>query len=416
MTNTTHHKVLIIGGGAAGITVAASLRRRGAAGMDIAVVEPSDMHYYQPAFTLVGGGACSLAELRRNETALMPPKVTWIRDAVTAFHPEQNAVSLKSGSRPTYDFLVVCPGLQLNWGQVEGLKDALGKNGVCSNYSPEHAEYTWQCLRNLKPGAVALFTQPPLPFKCPGAPQKIAYLAADHLRRKGMLKDCKLHFLTHAPTMFSVPLFAKELKKIADRYGINTCFQTNLAAVDSAARKATFKILGGEKEGQTVAFDYDMLHVTPPQSAPDFVRSSPVANAAGYVEVHQNSMQHVKYKNVFGLGDACSTPNSKTAAAIRKQSPVVVRNLLRLMRNEAIEEGYDGYASCPLTTAYGKVLMAEFIYGGKVTPTFPLDPRKERKLNWWIKTVALPRMYWDYMLKGREWFFEHNTDWTEPGA
>ncbi|MBI3068653.1 MAG: NAD(P)/FAD-dependent oxidoreductase, partial [Betaproteobacteria bacterium] len=298
--------------------------------------------------------------------------------------------------------------------QVEGLKDALGRNGVCSNYSPEYAEYTWECLRNLKPAATALFTQPPLPFKCPGAPQKIAYLAAHHLRRKGMLKDCALHFLTHAPSMFTVPLFAKELKKIADGYGITVHFQTNLVAVDGANRKASFKVVGGEEEGQTLTLGYDMLHATPPQSAPDFVRSSPLANSAGYIEVHQHSLQHVKYKNVFGLGDAGSTPNSKTAAAIRKQSPVVVRNLLHLIRGGALEEGYDGYASCPLTTAYGKVLMAEFIYGGKVTPTFPLDPRKERGLYWWVKTTGLPRMYWDYMLKGHEWFFKHDTNWKEP--
>lgn len=416
MVNSMHHQALIVGGGTAGITVAASLRRRGGSSIDIAIVEPSDVHYYQPAFTLVGGGACSLAELRRNETALMPPRVAWIRDAVTAFDPEHNAVSLKSGSRLTYDFLVVCPGLQLNWEQIEGLKDALGKNGVCSNYSPHYVEYTWECLRNLKPGATALFTQPPLPFKCPGAPQKIAYLAAHHLRRKGMLKDCTLQFLTHAPTMFAVPLFAKELKKIADRYGINVHFQTNLVAVDSANRKATFKVVGGEKVGQTVTLGYDMLHATPPQGAPDFVRSSPLANSTGYVEVHQHNLQHVKYKNVFGLGDVGSTPNSKTAAAIRKQSPVVVRNLLHLIGGGALEEGYDGYASCPLTTAYGKVLMAEFVYGGKVTPTFPLDPRKERGLYWWVKTTGLPHMYWDYMLKGHEWFFKQDTNWTEPSA
>ena len=221
MADKTHHQVLIIGGGTAGITVATSLRRRGGPGIDVAIVEPSGVHYYQAAFTLVGGGACSLEDTRRDETTLIPRGVTWVRKAVSAIDPAKHAVSLKSGGGLTYDYLVVCPGLQLNWEQVEGLKEAFGKNGVCSNYSPDTVEYTWECLRNLKPGATALFTQPPLPFKCPGAPQKIAYLAADHLRRKGMLKECKLHFLTHAPTMFAVPLFAKELKKIADRYGIN---------------------------------------------------------------------------------------------------------------------------------------------------------------------------------------------------
>ncbi len=415
MLETRHHQILIVGGGAAGITVASALKRRkGRRDLDIAVIEPADLHYYQPALTLVGAGNCSLAKTRRNERDLIPPGVPWIKDAVERFDPENKTVELASGGAVGYDYLVVCPGLELNWDRIDGLETTLGKNGVCSNYDPKYAEYTWSCIRKLSRGAKVLFTQAPLPFKCPGAPQKIAYLTADHLKKRGILTDCDLHFLTHAPAMFAVPLFAKELTKIAARYGINVHFQHNLVAVDAEAKRATFEVVGGDREGETVSLDFDMLHVTPPQSPPQAVKSSPLANQAGFVDVHQNSMQHTKYKTVFGLGDACSTPNSKTAAAVRKQAPVVVRNLLHLIDGRALDEDYDGYASCPLTTAYGKVIMAEFIYGGKVTPTFPLDPRKERWAYWWVKTTGLPWMYWRYMLKGHEWFFKHNVDYVEP--
>ena len=134
------------------------------------------------------------------------------------------------------------------------------------------------------------------------------------------------------------------------------------------------------------------------------------------MDVHQGSLQHAKYANIFALGDAGSTPNSKTAAAVRKQAPVVVRNLLRLIDGDnALEDTYDGYASCPLTTAYDKVIMAEFCYGGKVTPTLPLDPRKERWVNMWIKKTGLPIFYWNYMLKGFEMFPGHNTHFAESG-
>ena len=214
--------------------------------------------------------------------------------------------------------------------------------------------------------------------------------------------------------MFAVPFFSKELDKVVARYGIKVHFQHNLVSVDGEKKSATFEIAGGDQKGVKITMDFDMLHATPPQSPPQAVKSGPLANEAGFVDVHQPSLQHKKYSNIFGLGDACSTPNSKTAAAIRKQAPVVVRNLFVLINGGKLDEGYDGYASCPLTTAYGKVIMAEFIYGGKVTPTFPLDPRKERWLNWWIKTTGLPMMYWDYMLKGHEWFFEHNLDYVEP--
>ncbi|CAH9019821.1 FAD/NAD(P)-binding oxidoreductase [Candidatus Nitrosacidococcus sp. I8] len=414
MANMKHHQIVIVGGGAAGITVAASLRRKkGGKKLDIAIIEPSNNHYYQPAFTLVGAGAYSLEKTRRSEKSLIPSNVEWIQDSVTSFSPQNNQVKLASGQLIDYDYLVVCPGLELNWDKVEGLKETLGKNGVCSNYSHDYAPYTWECIQGLNQGAKAIFTQPPLPFKCPGAPQKIAYLAADHLR-KNKITESTLYFCTHAPVMFGVPLFSKELDKVVARYGIHAKFQHNLVAVDGKNKQATFEVIGGGKTGEKITLDFDILHVTPPQSAPEVVKSSPLANEAGYIDVHKHSMQHTQYKNVFSLGDACSAPNSKTAAAVRKQAPVVVKNLLHLIQGGEIEEGYEGYASCPLTTGYGKMILAEFIYGGKVTPTFPLDPRKERLLNWWIKVTGLPILYWDYMLKGYEWFFAYNTNYEEP--
>jgi len=407
--------IVIVGGGAAGITTAASLVRKAAGTkLDISLVEPSETHYYQPAFTLVGAGAFKFDHTQRPEAQLIPAHVEWVKERVTGFEPEQNRVKLSSGSTLAYDYLVVCPGLELNWDKIEGAREALGKNGICSNYDPAFAEYTWSSLQNLGAGATALFTQAPLPFKCPGAPQKIAYLAAHHLQRKGILKQCKLHFLTHAPSMFGVAFFAKELVKVAARWGIHTHFQHNLVAVDWKTNTATFDIVGGDKQGQKASMKFDLLHMTPPQSPPAAVKTSALANAAGFVDVNQNTMQHVKFPNVFSLGDACSTPNSKTAAAVRKQAPVVVRNLLTLIRGGQLEPGYDGYASCPLTTAFGKVIMAEFIYGGKVTPTFPLDPRQERWVNWWIKATGLPFFYWHYMLKGHDWFFPHDKDFVEP--
>jgi sulfide:quinone oxidoreductase len=415
MPGITHHQVLIVGGGAAGITVAAILRRR-APGTDIAIVEPSADHYYQPAFTLVGAGVYSLERTRRPEQSLIPVGVSWIRDAAQTFEPEKNTVRLKNGDVVTYDYLVVCTGVKLDWGKIAGLAETLGKNGVCSNYSPAYVNYTTECLRNLKPGSRAVFTQPPLPFKCPGAPQKIVYLTADNLQRRGILKQCSLDYYVHAPVIFGVPYFARELVKIAARYGVNVHYQQNLVAVDGPAKTAIFEKVGDEGKGERVTIPFDMLHVSPPQSPPDEIKASPLANAAGFVEVNQNSMQHVRYPNVFALGDVASSPNSKTAAAVRKQAPVVVANILHLIGKTPVEPAYDGYASCPLTTGVGKAILAEFIYGGKVTPTLPLNPAKEHWAGWWIKTTGLPILYWDYMLKGHVAFPKHNTAFKEDAA
>jgi sulfide:quinone oxidoreductase len=362
VANTQHHQILTIGGGTAGITVAASLRRRGSRSLDIAIVEPSETHYYQPCLTLVGAGAYDIAKAQRPEQSLIPAGVTLIRGAAQSFDPDKNSVVLGNGDTLTYDYLVVCTGVKLDWGKIDGLPAALGKNGVCSNYSPLYAPYTWQCVQGLKSGSRVVFTQPPLPFKCPGAPQKIVYLTADRLRRAGTLQACDLQYFVHAPVVFGVPFFARELMKVVTRYGIKAHFQQNLVAVDGAAKTATFEAVGEADKGKRVTIPFDMLHISPPQSPPDAIAKSPLANSSGWVEVNQNSMQHVRYPNVFSLGDVSSAPNSKTAAAVRKQAPIVVRNLLHMIAGTSVEAGYDGYASCPLTTAYGKVAKSRRHY------------------------------------------------------
>lgn len=396
---TQHHTLLIVGGGAAGVSVANNMRRINA-NIDIALIEPSEKHYYQPGFTIIGGGAYTMKETVRNEADLIHASVTWIKDFAETFQPETNTISLRSGDTLSYDYLVVCPGLQLDWDKVEGLKDTIGKNNVCSNYSADTVEYTWECIRNLQSGT-ALFTQPPMPIKCAGAPQKIMYLAADRFRKKGILDKMNIEFCNAGPAMFGIPFFAKALNKVVIGYGIKTNFNHNLVAIDGPAKTATFETTDSEGNKQRVTKAFDMIHVTPPQSAPDFIKNSPLANSAGWVDVNDKTLQHHKYANIFGLGDATSTPNAKTAAAVRKQVPILVDNILHLINNQPLDEKYDGYGSCPLTTSLSTVMLAEFAYGGKVTPSFPLlDPRKNLFI-WWIgKKIGFPWMYWHLMIKG----------------
>lgn len=405
------HDVLIVGGGAAGISVAANLRRKNKE-IDIAIIEPSEVHYYQPGFTIIGSGQYTLKKAGKQEKDLIPSNVTWIKDYADSFQPDDNSVTLKSGDKVSYDYLVVCPGLQLDWDKIKGLKDTLGKNGVSSNYSAETVEYTWECLKNLK-GGTALFTQPPMPIKCAGAPQKIMYMAADLFRRKGIADKFTIEFCNAGPGMFGVPFFAKALSQVVADYGITTQFSHNLVAIDGEKKEATFDVTKDEKTEQvTKSFDY--IHVSPPQSAPDFIKNSPLASEAGWVPVDKNSLQHDKYKNVFSLGDVTNTPNAKTAAAVRKQVPVVACNILASMAGTELSTKYDGYGSCPLTTSIGKVMLAEFSYGGKVTPSFPLlDPRTNSWM-WWIgKKIGFPWMYWSLMLKGSEFDIPHKESYAK---
>jgi len=390
------HDVLIIGGGTAGITVAAQLLQQEAA-PNVTIVDPSNTHDYQPIWTLVGGGVFPREVSRRAMADVMPRGVNWIRDRVTAFNPEKNEVQTEGGKQLIYNELIVAPGIQLNWDAVKGLPDAINKGGVCSNYGYDKVPYTWETIQAFQ-GGNAVFTFPATPIKCAGAPQKIMYLAEETFRRRGIRKQANVIYASATAGIFGIPKYAQALDKIVEERNIQTQFSKNLVEVRQDAREAVFHDVNGAEE---LVLRYEMLHVTPPQSAPDFVRKSPLANADGWVEVDKHTLQHEKYPNVFSLGDASSLPCSKTGAAVRKQAPVCVENVIAFRASKPLLGHYDGYASCPLVTGYGKVILAEFGYDGVIMETFPFDQAQERYSMYALKAYGLPNLYWHGMLQGR---------------
>ncbi|WP_434771753.1 TIGR01244 family sulfur transferase [Pseudomonas entomophila] len=402
--DTQHYDVVIVGAGAGGLSACASLLKRRKS-LNLCLVDPATSHYYQPGWTLVGAGVFKQEVTERSMASLIPSGVTWEKASVTTFEPECNRVELDNGRLLTYDALIVAPGIELDWEAIPGLAETLGRNGVTSNYRFDLAPYTWEQVRTLRRGR-ALFTQPPMPIKCAGAPQKAMYLSADHWLRVGALDDIDIEFHTAMPALFGVAAYVPALMEYVERYQARLNVGSTLTAVNGADRVATFSRT--DATGQTIEHTrrFDLLHVCPPQKAPDFVRNSPLANEAGWVDVDQDTLCHLRYANIFALGDASSTPNAKTAAAARKQAPVVADNTLAYLEGKPLCAVYDGYGSCPLTVERGKIVLAEFGYGGKILPTFPrwlLDGKRPSRLAWHLKTEALPRLYWDGMLKGREW-------------
>ena len=390
-------KVVIVGGGTGGILAAARLRR---AGVDrITVVEPSGSHYYQPLWTLVGGGRCPAATTVRPEARVMPKGVTWVREAATGVDPAAQAVTTPSGQLH-YDYLVMAPGIQLDFGQVPGLTEALGQRGVSSNYRFDLAPRTWEFIRDLR-GGTALFTMPAGPIKCAGAPQKIAYLAADWWRSQGVLDRTRVILVLPTAAMFSQPDWAKVLEGIAAGYGIEVRKESQLTEVDGDSKRA---VIADTKAGTKETIEYDVLHATPPQSAPDWVKATPLADPAspfGYVRVDKHTLQSLDWPNVFALGDASNLPTSKTGAAIRAQAPVLAANLLAAMRGQGPRRRYNGYTSCPLVTSRNRMLLAEFDYDFKRTPTLPfINTLKPRYDMWLLKRYGLPSLYWNLMVKG----------------
>lgn len=403
-TQPINYDVVIVGGGAAGIATTASLLRR-EPHLNIAIIEPADHHYYQPGWTLVGAGVFPQTQTRRPMADVIPKQATWIKGAVQSFQPDQNQVTLLDKQPIGYQVLVVAAGLKLNWAAINGLPEGLGKQGITSNYAYELAPYTWQLVNKLKTGR-AIFTQPQLPIKCAGAPQKALYLSADHWHKQSTLKDITVEFYNTGETLFGIEEYVPALMQYIEKYSAKLFYKHTLTAVDADTKTAIFEKLDSDGSKENIERTFDFLHVCPPQSAPDFIRNSPLANNNGWVNVHQDTLLHTHFDNIFALGDVCSTPNAKTAAAVRKQAPVVAKNTIQCIKGYPLQALYNGYGSCPLTVERGKIVLAEFLYGGKLDPTFPSWINKgtqPSRFAWYLKHKVLPSVYWHGMLKGREW-------------
>ncbi|MEW4467661.1 FAD/NAD(P)-binding oxidoreductase [Parasphingorhabdus sp. JC815] len=402
----THGKsfnVVIVGGGSAGIATASSILKRNRK-LSLAIIDPADDHYYQPGWTMVGGGVFSAKFTHRKQQDVIPDRAHWIESAVMTFDPQNNSLQTSDGREIGYDVLIVCPGIKLDWEQIEGLAETLGKNGVTSNYRYDLAPYTFRLVQDMTSGR-ALFTQPPMPIKCAGAPQKSMYLSCSKWEREAVLDNIDVQFHNSGAVLFGVSEYVPALMEYIERYNANLNFESKLVAVNGEAKTATFEQKNGDST-RRVEESFDMIHVVPPQVAPDFVRNSPLAGVDGFVEVDQTTLRHIRYDNIFSLGDACNAPNAKTMAAARKQAPVVAVNALATLDGKPMAANYDGYGSCPLTVERGKIVLAEFGYGGKLTPSFPswlIDGTRPSRLSWLLKDTILPPVYWHGMLKGREW-------------
>ncbi len=394
----THYQVMIIGGGNAGLSVAAYLLRKNSS-LDIAILEPSKKHFYQPAWTLVGGGVFPIEKTVRDEADYIPEKSTWLKEYASGFDPENKLVLTREGSTYSYDYLIVCPGIQLNWKAVKGLTESLGKNGVTSNYSFQYAPYTFECIRNYK-GGPAIFHNPHTPMKCGGAPHKIMYLAADYFR-KHKIKETDIQYWSGGSRLFGIDKYENTLLEIVKRNHIKLQFQVRLDEIDGPAKQAHYTGIGAGNSGNKYVVDYNFIHIAPPQGPPDFISNSKLANNNGWVDVNTQTLQHVRYPYIFALGDAAGLPTAKTGAAIRKQVPVLVSNMLSHMNKKQLSASYDGYSSCPIVTGYGKLMLAEFNYQNQVTETFPFDQSRERWSMYQLKRHFLPRLYWGAILKGR---------------
>jgi sulfide:quinone oxidoreductase len=393
------HEVLIIGGGNAGVSLAARLERYGV--KDVALIEPKDHHLYQPLFSHIAGGRAQAKEAVRSQESVTPKGVTWIREAAVDVDANANTVTLASGTTVAYGQLVVCPGLQYDWDAVPGLADAVHSPHGASHYEFELAPKAWTLLSGLTSGT-AVFTMPAGPVKCGGASQKPMYLACDYWKDQGVLDQIRVVMVQPYPTVFGVPEVDRELDRKIAEYGIELWTNSELVSVDASGQDATIR---NTESGSEDILHYDVLNAVPPQSAPDWLKATDLPAASdkgGFVEVDRQTLRHLRYPNVWSLGDAAGTTNSKSGGALRKQTKVVAKNLVAARKGKPLPEKYNGYSVCPFTVSRDTVVFAEFDDRYRPMPTIPRVPTwNESKLSWVVDRDMFPQVYWNLILKGR---------------
>jgi len=421
-------RILIIGGGLAGMSTARRLTTK-LSNPDITIIEPNEYSSnYQPGQTLVGGGIWDVDEVIFKRDDYVPDSVKLIKEKAIAFTPQENFVVTDKGTKVEYDYMVVATGLHLDFERLKGITAAgrcytAGDNStllkvlgddVCSIWTTEGSARTWEIMQakiaeakkladaGSKKKLRFIFTHPNTPIKCGGAPKKIMNLANARLKEAGARDNVEMLFCTNGGAMFGIPEYHDAVLGQFKREGFKWKYRHNLLEVHKDRKVAVFDSKWQEKgpwdpimheyevipKHEKVEIAYDFLHIAPPQMAPREIRESNVGSPAGWVPVNKHTLQHFQYKNIYAIGDVAQVPMGKTGGSVRKQYKVLVDNLVAQMAGKKLPKKYHGYTVCPLVTDIGRVMLAEFNWTVKPTPSFPLDPTVERWM-WWLMKVHL---------------------------
>ncbi|WP_265521183.1 NAD(P)/FAD-dependent oxidoreductase [Oerskovia flava] len=395
MSSPRQHDVLVLGGGNAGLSLAGRLVRDGC--RDVAVVEPKDVHHYRPLLSYVASGMATLDDLTRPQDDVVPAGVLRYPARVVGLDPQRSVVRLDDGTELGYGDLAVCPGSEVDWDAVPGSEEAMGTPFAATSYLPELAGRTWEMLSSLTSGR-AVFALASWQVPCFPVGLKPLFVAADHWRRTGVLGAIDIELVVQASRLVDDPRAERELRAACTEYGVRVRTSTSVVSIDPTDRTARLRTPHG-----TDTTHYDALFLAPPHRAPRWVSESGLATtgSGGFVAVDPETLQHVTFPRVWGLGDAAAVDAMPSGGALRRQVPVVAANIQARRKGTPMQH-YDGYSLAPITTSRRELLLAEFDRDGRPEPivAFPDLARPRRSLLLFDRYLQ-PTIYWRRLLQGK---------------
>ena len=391
-----HYRLIVLGAGAGGITSTAMiLRKKKSLKGNTLIIDPGDYHYYQPGFPLVGSGLVELEQTRKRMVDVIPKGAVWEKSKVTRVDPKKNEVTTADNTF-TYDYLLIALGLELDFDAIEGAKESLGMNGVTTPYVFDYLEYTYQKLKEVNHGNI-IISKPKSEIKGAVAAENSLFTMKD-FEEKYTNKNVQVLFRSGRDRLFKVDKYNESLTREMEKQGIDYKLDRELIRVDGRDKFAVFKDL---KTGEEEKIPFELLVITPPQRGPTVLKDSQILDNEGWVNVDKNTLRHRDFPWIFGLGDATNLPTTKMAAAVRKQVPIVVQNMLDVMDGRSPSQRYNGDTAAPIATEIGKSILAEYDYEREPKETTFLDQSKSNMFLYQVKKRMIPFMYWNGMMNGR---------------